>query len=206
MGLDRSTQTSPTLLGRLRQAPNDEPAWNAFVQRYGPKIYAWCRQWGLAGSDADDVAQSVLLLLARKLRTFVYDSSRTFRDWLRTACKNALSDFLDDRARPDRSSGDSQVLEILKGVAVRDDLVARLEEQFDQELMEEASARVRLRVEPHNWEAFRLTAWEGLSAEAAAEELGIRITAVFKAKSRILQMLRDEIARLEQATAGESQP
>jgi hypothetical protein len=38
----------------------------------------------------------------------------------------------------------------------------------------------------------------GKPAEAAAEQLGMRLTAVFKAKSRVLQLLREEVARLEQ--------
>jgi RNA polymerase sigma-70 factor (ECF subfamily) len=42
-----------------------------------------------------------------------------------------------------------------------------------------------------------LTALEGLSADAVAQRLAMRLTAVFKAKSRIQQMLREEIARLE---------
>jgi RNA polymerase sigma-70 factor (ECF subfamily) len=199
MGSHRDSQTSPTLLGRLRQDPSDEPAWQAFVERYGPNIYGWCKQWRLCDVDAEDVAQNVLLILARKLRTFIYDPSRTFRGWLRTVTRHALADFLADRTRPDKGSGDSRVLEVLQGTEARDDLVARLEQQFDQELMEEALARVRLRVEPHNWEAFRLTAWEGMPADGAAQQLGIRVTAVFKAKSRILQLLREEIAKLETA-------
>jgi RNA polymerase sigma-70 factor (ECF subfamily) len=198
MGPDPISQTSPTLLGRLRQDPNDERAWQAFVARYGPQIYGWCKQWRLQDMDAEDVTQNVLLGLARKLRTFVYDPQRSFRGWLRTVTQHALSDFLAGRGRPDTSSGDTQVLELLKGIEARNDLVARLEEQFDQELLEEASARVRLRVEPHNWEAFRLTAWEGVPAEAAAKQLGLRLTAVFKAKSRVLQLLREEVGRLEQ--------
>jgi RNA polymerase sigma-70 factor (ECF subfamily) len=198
MGPDPISQTSPTLLGRLRQDPNDEQAWQSFVARYGPKIYGWCKQWRLQDVDAEDVTQNVLLGLARKLRTFVYDPQRSFRGWLRTVTQHALSDFLAGLGRPDTSSGDTQVLELLKRIEARNDLVARLEEQFDQELLEEASARVRLRVEPHNWEAFRLTAWEGLPAEAAAKQLGLRLTAVFKAKSRVLQLLREEVGRLEQ--------
>jgi len=93
MGVDRNTQTSPTLLGRLREAPNDEPAWSAFVERYGTRIYGWCRQWGLGEADADDVARNVLVLLARKLRTFVYDPSRTFRGWLRTVIRTPCRIF-----------------------------------------------------------------------------------------------------------------
>ena len=43
------------------------------------------------------------------------------------------------------------------------------------------------------------------AADAAAKQLGIRVTAVFKAKSRILQLLRGEIAGLEPSAAGESE-
>jgi RNA polymerase sigma-70 factor (ECF subfamily) len=197
MRFDPASLTSETLLGRLRQSPDDQAAWDRFVERYGPKIYGWCRQWRLQEADGEDVTQNVLLCLARKLRTFAYDPSLSFRGWLRTLTEHACSDFFADR-RLDRASGDTAVLEVLKSAPARADLLARLDEQFDQELMGEALARVRLRVEPQTWEAFRLTATEGLSGDATAGRLGMRLTAVFKAKSRVLQLLRDEVARLEQ--------
>jgi RNA polymerase sigma-70 factor (ECF subfamily) len=198
MRFDPASLTSETLLGRLCQSSYDQSAWDRFVERYGPKIYGWCRQWRLQEADAEDVTQNVLLCLARKLRTFSYDPSRSFRGWLRTLTDHACSDFFADPRRFDRASGDTAVLEVLKSAPARAELLARLEEEFDQELMGEALARVRLRVEPQTWEAFRLTATEGLSGEAAAAQLGMRLTAVFKAKSRVLQLLRDEVARLEQ--------
>jgi RNA polymerase sigma-70 factor (ECF subfamily) len=198
MRFDPASLTSETLLGRLCQGPDDQVAWNRFVERYGPKIYGWCRQWRLQEADAEDVTQNVLLCLARKLRKFAYDPSRSFRGWLRTLTEHACSDFVAERGRVDRASGDTAVLEVLKSAPARADLLARLEDQFDQELMGEALARVRLRVEPQTWEAFRLTATEGLSGDEAAAQLGMRLTAVFKAKSRVLQLLRDEVARLEQ--------
>jgi RNA polymerase sigma-70 factor (ECF subfamily) len=197
MDTHSASQTSPTLLARLRQGPDDQAAWNAFVDRYGPKIYGWCRQWKLQEADAQDVTQDVLLRLAQKLRTFAYDASRSFRGWLRTLTRHAWSDFLAARQRAGPGCGGSQVLEILQAAEAREDLVTRLEQQFDLELMEEASARVQLRVEPQTWEAFRLTALEGLSGEAAAQQLGVRVTAVFKAKSRVQELLRNEITTLE---------
>jgi RNA polymerase sigma factor (sigma-70 family) len=197
MRFDPASLTSETLLGRLRQGPDDQAAWDRFVERYGPMIYCWCRRWRLQEADAEDVTQEVLLCLARKLRTFVYDPSRSFRGWLRTLTERACLDFFAERGQRDRASGDTAVLELLKSAPARADLMARLEEQFDQELMGEALDRVRLRVEPQTWEAFRLTATEGLSGDAAAARLGMRLTAVFKAKSRVLQLLRDEVARLE---------
>src|SRR5690349_3856948 len=139
-----ASRTSPTLLGRLRQNPTDQAAWDAFVARYGPKILGWCRQWDVRGADAEDVAQNVLLKLAQKMRDFAYDRSRSFRGWLKTITRHACSDFLESRERAGQGSGDSQVLALLQLQEAREDLVARLEEQFDQELLEEAIVRVRL--------------------------------------------------------------
>jgi RNA polymerase sigma-70 factor (ECF subfamily) len=197
MPSDAGSLTSETLLGQLRRSPDDAAAWDRFVERYGPKIYAWCRQWRLQEADAEDVTQNVLLRLACRLRTFAYDPSRSFRGWLRTVTAHACSDFFTDWARPDRASGDSRELDVLKSAPARADLLARLEEQFDRELMDEALARVRLRVEPRTWEAFRLASAEGLSGADTAARLGMRLTAVFKAKSRILQLVRAEVARLD---------
>jgi hypothetical protein len=65
-------RTSATLLERVRVAPAGQQAWEEFVQRYGRKIYAWCRQWGLQEADAEDVTHDVLLHLAAKMRDFAY--------------------------------------------------------------------------------------------------------------------------------------
>ena len=75
--------------------------------------------------------------------------------------------------------------------------MARLEEQFDREVLEEASARVRLRVEPGSWEAFQLTAVEGLTAAEAAARLGKEVAAVAKARRRVQKMLEEEVRKLE---------
>jgi RNA polymerase sigma-70 factor (ECF subfamily) len=75
--------------------------------------------------------------------------------------------------------------------------VVRLESEFDHEVLEEASARVQLRVEPDSWEAFRLITLEGLSGHEAAQRLGKELAAVFKARSRVQTLLRAEIRKLE---------
>src|SRR5262249_27845754 len=83
------SETSPTLLGRLRLDPSDQASWKTFVQRYGPKIYGWCRGWNLQDADAQDVTQNVLLKLAAKLSTFHYDPAGSFRGWLKTLTHHA---------------------------------------------------------------------------------------------------------------------
>src|SRR5438128_529266 len=190
------SKTSPTLLGRLRQQPDDQAAWDEFVERYGRKILSWCRQWKLQEADAEDVAQMVLLNLASRMRTFAYDPSRTFRGWLRILTQHAWSDFVDARRRAGPGKGGPEPEE-LQTLQARDDLVARLEEHFDREVLEEATMHVRLRVAPQTWEVYRLTALEGLSGAEAARRLGVQVATVFQSKGRVQKLLQQEVAELE---------
>jgi RNA polymerase sigma-70 factor (ECF subfamily) len=190
--------TSTTLLGRLRQEPMDQAAWGEFVRRYGPVVYGWCRRWRLQEADAEEVTQVVLVRLADKMRTFAYDPARSFRAYLKTLARYAWCDFLEAGQQPGAGSGGSGMLKLLETVEAGDDLAQRLNEQFDLELLAAAQAQVSQRVEPHTWEAFRLTALEGLAGADAAARLGMKVGAVFKAKSKVQKLLQEEIARLEQ--------
>jgi RNA polymerase sigma-70 factor (ECF subfamily) len=195
------SRTSATLLGRLRQDATDQQAWGEFVTRYSPRIYSWCRHWKLQEADAEDVTQNVLVTLAQKMASFAYDPARSFRGWLRTITEHALSDFLASRQRAVLGSGDFQVEEMLHTLEARIDLLSRLDTEFDRELLEGAWARVQLRVEPQTWEAFRLTAQDGQSGADTARQLGLQVTAVFKARSRVQRMLQEELRKLEEPQA-----
>jgi RNA polymerase sigma-70 factor (ECF subfamily) len=197
MATASALQTSATLLGQLREAGAEQAAWAEFVRRYGPLIERWCRHWRLQEADAQEVTQAVLVELAEKMRTFRYDPARSFRAYLKTLARYAWCDFLAACRKPGTGTGDSAVVQALAAVEAGDDLVQRLNEQFDQELLAEAQTRVRQRVEPHTWEAFLLTAVEGLSGAEVAGRLGLKVATVFKAKSKVQKMLQEEIARLE---------
>jgi RNA polymerase sigma-70 factor (ECF subfamily) len=192
------SDTHVTLLGRLRSVPNDPVAWAEFVQCYGRKIYAWCRAWGLQKADAQDVTQEVFLKLTCRIQDFHYNPSGSFRAWLKTVTHHAWQDYLDTQRRPGQGSGGGCAIHQLAAIEARDDLTCRLEEAFDQEVLREAIARVRLRVEPRTWDAFRLLAIEELSGAEAANRLGMKVATVFVARSKVERMLRQEIARLEQ--------
>ena len=189
--------TRITMLTRLRQAPSDKASWDEFVERYGRHIYRWCRQWKLQDADAEDVTQDVLVKLTQKLRAFAYDPSRSFRGWLKTVAHHAWRDFEDGRRRPQPVAGDGQVEELMLTLEAREDLAQRLEEAFDLELLEAAKARVRLRVAPHTWEAFRLVALEGLPVTEVAAAVRMQVAMVYVAKSKVQKMLQEEIEKLE---------
>jgi RNA polymerase sigma-70 factor (ECF subfamily) len=174
----------------------NDNAWGEFVELYGAHIYRWCRQWRLQDADAEDVTQEILLKLARKLRHFAYNSRSSFRGWLKTVAHHAWRDFVDSRARAGQTAG-VLVCDLLSSVAARDDLIHRLEEAFDFEVLEAAKTQVRLRVAPHTWEAFCLTALEGLPVADVAAKVHMQVAMVYVAKSKVQRMLQQEIRKLE---------
>ena len=95
------------------------------------------------------------------------------------------------------AGGDAASDDPLQTLAARDDLGARLEAAYEQELVEQALARVRPRVQPPTWEAFHLTAFEGLSGAQAAARLGMAVTSVYKAKSNVQKLLKAGVRYLE---------
>src|SRR5436190_20066880 len=111
-----------SLLIKLREDPSDQAAWDGFVDRYGRHIYRWCRQWNLQDADAEDVAQDILLKLARKLRDFAYDPRSSFRGWLKTVAHHTWLDFVEGQRRT-RAVSNDQIMDLLQSVAAREDLV-----------------------------------------------------------------------------------
>ena len=191
-------ETRLSLLVRLtRSGPADERAWREFVDYYAPIIYRWCVRRGLQDNDAQDVAQQVLLKLATKLPTFTYDPTKSFRAWLRTLTYHAWADFL--AGHDDGACGHPASWAALATAEARDDLLRRIEDEFDLELLEQAMAVVRGVVDPATWEAFRLTALEGMSGAEAARRLGKQIATVYVLRSNVQKRLQAAVADLEAA-------
>ena len=183
--------TSLTLLERVQKFPADLEAWDEFVRRYQPMIHAWCVKWGLQASDADDVAQDVVVKLLTAMRTFRYDPARSFHAWLKTVTQHTLSQFSAGRRRePGQIGPDLPIAEL---VDARDDLEQRLESLFDRDLLEIAKRRVQKRVKAVTWDAFRLTALDGLTGKDAAHRLQIPVDNVFVARNRVQKLLQEEI-------------
>jgi RNA polymerase sigma-70 factor (ECF subfamily) len=186
---DRLNQS---LFARLKA--NETAAWAELFKRCVPVIYHWCRAWHLQEADAQDLTQNVLLKLARRIRTFQYDPTKSFRAYLKTLARYAWCDLLSERDKPGAGGGGSVHLRQIESEAARDDLARRLEDGYEQELLRKAMETVQARVQPRTWEAFRLTALEGLSGEETARRLGMSVAGVFKARSRVQRRLREEVA------------
>jgi RNA polymerase sigma-70 factor (ECF subfamily) len=195
--------TSPTLLRDLENPGHREAAWRTFLQRYQPLIYRWSCRTGLSHDDAEEVSAAVLCKLVIALRDFVYDPAHRFRGWLKTLVENEVrSLYRQRRRRPgDRGSAHPLAQRRLDEIPTHDP-IAELVEQLDDTLArdlrdaEEITRRVQERVEPHTWQAFWLTAVGKESGCDVADRLRMKIAAVYMAKRRVGQMLRDEAERL----------
>ncbi len=199
MSNDSSSRTSPTLLCRLRDL-SDHDAWNEFLDRYGPKIFGWCRRYKLQDADATDITQEVLTKLVRAMRDFEYDPARgSFRGWLKTVTNNAIRDLMQSWNRPGRGAGDLNDLDVLAAIQAPDaiaELAAAIEAEAAHELLREAEERVKLRVRPHTWQAYFRAVVEERPAATVAQELKMPVSEVYVAKSRVIKMLREEVRKL----------
>lgn len=178
--------TSFSLLHRLRQGA-DPRDWQRLVQLYTPLLFSWARRAGAQEADAADLVQEVLTLLYRKLPTFDYDGTRSFRAWLRTVLLNKWRDTCRQRAaRPDRRDDRG-----LEAASVRDE--DREEREDRQRLVARALELIRADFQPHTWQAF----WEFFTSDrdaaAVAADLGVRVEVIYSAKCRILRRLRQEL-------------
>ncbi len=52
--------TPPTLLNRLREAPEDADAWRRFDAIYRPLLRRWLGRYALQPHDSDDLVQEIL--------------------------------------------------------------------------------------------------------------------------------------------------
>lgn len=199
MTVNTNTSTQASLLARLND-PQDHQAWQAFVSLYAPQVFRWARRHGVQHSDAADVTQAVLLKLVRAMREFHYDPQKgRFRGWLRTVTANAVRTFAAREGRSARAAGGSSVnvhLAALQDPAPMDELHELLDRQAEHELLQVAEDRVRLKVKPANWNAWRLTMKDGLTPAQAARQLQLRPSDVYVARTRITQMLQREVVAL----------
>jgi RNA polymerase sigma-70 factor (ECF subfamily) len=191
MGAAADSATSPTLIGRLARDPRDATAWGAFAERYGRRVYGWARRWGLQEADALDLTQSVLIDVSRQITGYERRGRGSFRGWLKTIAHRSWCDVLRSRSR------DAVRLDGLEAEAVGEDLLRELEAECERELLEAAMDLVRARVEPRTWSAFVRTALDGAGGEEVGKELGMRVGAVYVARSKVQRMLREEVNRLD---------
>lgn len=111
---------------------------------------------------------------------------------------HAWYDLINSRQHKVAKGGEA-VEDRLRSEEARDDLAQQIESGWQQELLQLATDRVRLRVHPKTWQAFEFTAVQNLPAKQAADQLGVSLPNVYKAKSNVIKLLQDEVQDLERS-------
>ena len=198
--MNPTPETRTSLLIRVRD-PADQAAWHEFVEIYRPIILRLARQKGMQEADADDVAQQVLVAVAKAVEQREHDPKRAkFRTWLGRVAHNAILNAL-TRGRPDRGSGDSAVTALLSGHESHtgpDSDLLRLEHR--REVFRWAARQVRKEFHEATWEAFWRTAVDGRPVEAVAQQLAKNRGAVYAARSRVMRRIQEKVAEYERET------
>ena len=189
-----SVLTRPSLLARIKDT-GDRQAWAEFVDIYAPLVYGYVLKQGLQDADAADLTQEVLGAVARSAARLDYDPKRgTFRGYLFRVVRNELIDFGAARKRHRPGSGDTGVKRQLEEQpAPTRDEVADWEREYERQLFGLACDQVRRDFQESTWQAFWLTAIQGKAGKHVADVLGMTTAAVYLAKRRVTERLRQQI-------------
>ncbi|MEO1527107.1 MAG: sigma-70 family RNA polymerase sigma factor [Planctomycetota bacterium] len=181
--------TSISLLERLRQ-PDAETAWERFVQLYTPMIYRWAREISLSHDEASDLVQDVFGAVIKKMPTFEYDRTGSFRSWLKTVTSNRARDVVRKLSRQTvDGSAEDQVI-------APDDIEFLSKQEYQEALARRALEFAQTEFEPNTWKACWMSVVSDMPAAEIAQELGITVNAVYLAKSRVLRHLRVALSGL----------
>ena len=187
---------SSTLLERVRARRPE--AWQRLVDLYGPLVYRWCRQLGVNRSDSPDIVQQVFAAVIADVGRFRRDRpGDSFGAWLRTITRHRVSDHFRLRQGQASADGGTEAYQRLQSIAEAEEESATAqpveqEARFSRRLLE----LVRAEFESRTWDVFWRIVVDGQPTAEVAAALNMSLPAVYKAKSRVLRRLRQELGGL----------
>jgi RNA polymerase sigma-70 factor (ECF subfamily) len=181
--------TSLSLLIRLR-SPRDSQAWDQFVDLYTPLLFYWSRKAGLNSQDAADLVQDVLTLVFQKLPSFKYDASKSFRGWLRMVTLNRFREHCRKKRVVCEEVDNEELNELTQTAQSLWDL------EYKQQLVAQAMILVEPKFKPATWAAVRDFVLTRENAATIAKRHGVSVWTVYSAKTRFLELLREQLEGL----------
>jgi RNA polymerase sigma-70 factor (ECF subfamily) len=187
-------KTRFSLVTRLKNAADHE-AWNEFTAIYEPLVLRLLRRDGLQEPDARDVCQQVLAAVANDVDRWEPDGrDRSFRRWLFRIARNRVIKFLDgERKRPTAVGGSGAHAALEQARDKRESLSDVFQREYRQQLLLQAADAIRAEFRGSTWKAFWLSAIEGQSIAAVADQLGMSVGSVYVARSRIVARLKSKV-------------
>ena len=192
--------TRESLILRLPSS-QDALAWREFIAIYEPLIIRFAGRRGLQEADAREIAQNVLIAVAKSVDRWQPDRERgRFRAWLFRIARNQLINWISKQATQASSARalDGPALEQFPSEDYR---AAEIELEYRREMFRVAAAQARDSFSASTWDAFWRTAVLAESVDSVAASLELSPGAVYIARSRVTSKIRDIIVQLEDNNA-----
>lgn len=207
MSPDYSIATRETLLERLKGV-EDHQSWQDFFDTYWRLIHGVAVKAGLNEDEANDVVQDTVVTVAKNIPEFRYDPTKcAFKTWLLNLTRWRIVDQIRKRRSIPGSDldgiGGERAIVALEGIV--DPTGCGLEkiwnEEWEANLIEAATARVRRQVKPKQYQMFYLHVLRDLPVTEVARRVGASVGAVYLAKHRVGRLFRREVKVLQGSAA-----
>lgn len=190
-------KTTTALLEGLFDTGN-KAVWEEFSLRYSPVILAVARRVGLSEQDAADVTQETMIRFLQEYKAGKYDRSRgRLRSWIVGIAKYRIADLRRAKARHREWRGESAL-----GVLPDDDVMGKMwDEECRREILRRAFRELRetTKLDERTIGAFERLCLDQRKPAEVAQETGMSIDTVYKAKQRCMEQLKVIITRLDEA-------
>ena len=188
---DSGLPTRQSLLSRLKDW-EDQEGWREFFETYWRLIYGVARRSGLSDSEAQDVVQETLVVVAKQMPGFRYDPARgSFKAWLHTVIRGRLSrHWRQKRVRPEVGGGGPVAVDLDSPTGVEDpaaasEFEAGWQREWEQNLMDAALRRVQARVSSRQYLLFSLAVLKEVPVATICERYEASLPQVYLARLRV---------------------
>jgi RNA polymerase sigma-70 factor (ECF subfamily) len=189
--IDPGMPTRTTILESLHDPGNDQ-AWSTLVGRYRPQLLRFAARLGLPPADAEDAAQIILMEFVNAFRVGAYDRSRgRLGQWIFGIARKQIANCKRRSPREHTPHRDARTTAFFDRFPDESIAGSAFRAKQDADLIQRCLDIVRDEVSPQTMDAFHLFAVLGRPARDVAADLGMTENAVFGAKRRVLQRVRE---------------
>lgn len=185
----------------------DQKNWHEFFETYWKLIYSVAVQAGLTESEAQDVVQETVITVAKRVDGLKYDPAQgSFKGWLLHITRWRIADQFRKRdpaevgaSRKRRNDATSRRTATIERAAdpAGFDLESVWDNEWKQNLMTAAIARVKRKVDARQYQIFDCYVMKEWPVKKVAKELGVSTAQVYLAKHRVSAVMKKELKELE---------
>lgn len=189
------------MLLRLKQ--KNAESWERFVTLYRPLILHWIRRWfeknGAAPHSQDDIAQEVFCTVDKYIVDFDRQRKASFRTWLHRVTDSRTADWCRkcSELEPTLPETKLDALHKIPDPAFDENQETPDDAETERKILLQSIMQLIQRdFSEKTWQAFVMSAVDGMTAAAIAAELAMSEVGVRQAKSRVLKRIRDEFGEI----------